>query len=298
MEINILNYGLLSIDYGLFGLTRNIDYLKPIKMKNKLQLDINRFGFMLKHDLGKYWKRVLLIIGGAFVIVTLISLLLYAVGDLHFIAHEGHTVFFPAILFWLGLFLVSFSFKDLYEDSERSFYLNLPASYLEKYLSKLILTLLVLPIVIFVMYYFYAFFYDNALAIFTNAEVNYFTLFSNNFIGVPTSFDYFLMFLVIHSVFFIGAITFRKLAFIKTLLSSFTMLVGTAGILYLLLKIILPELFTGWVIFDDPKVVPNEWFQELVTGDYCKDISYSFLCLVIPVFLWTVSYFKLTEKEA
>lgn len=267
-------------------------------MNNKLQLNISRLGFMLKHDIGKYWKRVLIIIGGAFVFITLFAALFYNTGDEHFIAHEGHATFFPMILFGVGFLLVSFSFKDLYEDSERSSYLGLPASHLEKYLSRFILTFFILPIFISMIYCIYAFLYDSVLTLLKANDIMYFSFFSNEFIGrVPTSFDFLKIFFPIHSIFFLGAITFRKLAIIKTFLNGFILFITIISALYFCAKLILPELFTGWVLLGDPKVIPNEWFQGIVS-EYGKDVLYGFLCLVVPVFLWTASYFKLTEKEA
>lgn len=268
-------------------------------MKNKIQFNLSRLTLMLKYDFNKYWKKSLLIIGGSLVAISILSLLMCMTGDGHFVIHEGHTAFFPMILIFVGGLLVSFSFKDLDRDPERISYLALPASHLEKYTSRFILTAIVLPLFISIVYSLYAFiFYDNIFPLLTDGKehLQRFSFFSHVFKGTPTPFDFLKMFFALHSALFLGAITFRKLAVFKTLISGFLLIVSSAALVYLLTMLLLPELFVGGGFLVDPKVEPNLWLQEKAEG-YGQDLMYSMIFFVTPLVFWLIGYFKLTEKE-
>lgn len=267
-------------------------------MKNKIQFNLNRLVLMLKHDLAKYWKKILTIIGGSFLAGTLFAVFFTITEDYALVANEMHLILFPFILFFVGMFLVSLSFKDLNSDSERIFYLGMPASHLEKYISRFIYTGILFPLFISVAYCIYAFFYDTVILTLLDSGITRFSFFTNIFQGyTPTSFDFLKFYLPLHSVFFLGAIAFRKLAFFKTLFSGWLVVFLSAGISYLLVMILLPELFAGGGFLQNPTVEPSEWFQEFFET-YIDDILYIIGLIIIPIVFWIVGYFKLTEKEA
>lgn len=268
-------------------------------MKSRLQLNPDRLVLLLKHDFQKYWKKILMIIGGAFVASSVLALFFVITGDYALVANEMHTVLYPMILIWVGMFLVSMSFKDMNEDSERQNYLSLPASHLEKYTSRFILTGIVLPLFISIVYCIYAFFYDSVVLMALDDGIKRFSFFTNIFSGyTPTSFDFLKFYLPLHSVFFLGAITFRKLNFFKTLFSGISIIFMFVGMVYFFGKLLLPELYTGWAVLEgNIKVEPNEWMR-VFFDDWGKDIFYGILMIIIPIVLWIVGYFKLTEKEA
>jgi len=150
-----------------------------------------------------------------------------------------------------------------------------------------------------IAYCIYAFFYDSIVLMALDGGITRFSFFTNTFPAYfPTSFDFLKFYLPLHSVFFLGAIAFRKLNFFKVLLSALLLCLSFAGIIYLIGTVLLSEIYTGiWLLEDTPEVVPSDWFQS-ITDNYGKDILYGILLIFIPIVLWIVGYFKLTEKEA
>lgn len=267
-------------------------------MKDKVQFDFDRLVFMLRHDWAKYWKKILMIIGGAFMSATLIALLFTLTGDHALVANEMHLVLFPLILFFGGMFLVSLSFRDLNNDTERIFYLGMPASHLEKYASRFIYTGILFPLFISIVYCIYAFLYDSVVLMALDSGITRFSFFSNIFEGsTPTSFDFLKFYLPLHSIFFLGAIAFRKLAFFKTLFTGFVFFFMMVSVGYITARIVLPELFAGGGFLQEPTIEPNEWFKEMFET-YLDDILYIIGLIITPIVFWVAGYFKLTEKEA
>ncbi len=264
----------------------------------KSQLNLNKVFLLLKRDWIKYRTNIFLIFGGSYVLLTLISMFLYMGGDGHFLIHEGHTVFFPMLLIWLGAIMTSLAFRELNSSGEREFYLVLPASHLEKYLSKFIITAFFLPLVILVSYFIFAKIYDNTLVSLIGhaQDLKPFRLMDSGFEGVPSPAFYFLVYISVHSIFFLGAITFRKIQFMKTLFVGFFFMWFIVGISFFLFRMIFPDFFDGWTPIE-PNFVPNEYMKDLVENNVERVARFAAF-IFFPVVFWITAYFKLTEKEA
>ncbi len=265
-------------------------------MEHKLEFNLKRIGLLLKNDLNNYTKPLLMTLGGAYVLISLFALLFLITGDEHFVSHEFHPTFFPFLLFGLGLFLVSVSFRELNRDSDRLFYLSLPASRLEKHLTRTLLTLIGIPLLISISYLIYAFIFNLIVSNMTGNESSSFSLFNSHFPNDPSPIILVTIFMGIHSIFFLGAITFRKLEFFKTIIFGFGILLFLLAIGYILLRILIPDLFDGMSMVSTPPIEPGKGFKDWYANN-AEWIFKTLFFLIIPITLWLVGYFKLTEKE-
>ncbi|MCP4295570.1 MAG: hypothetical protein GY786_08185 [Proteobacteria bacterium] len=138
-----------------------------------------------------------------------------------------HEIAFNILLFPGGFLLTSHAFNEIDETHSRMDWLLLPCSIFEKYFAKLLLTGIIFSVCIPVFYsvvsylveWFYLLMFDSAHPVF-----NPFRLEIVNKLGI---------YIVIQSMFFLGAIFFRRYVFIKTIF-SFWLFVAVLALLTLL----------------------------------------------------------------
>jgi len=119
--------------------------------------NFNRILLLLKAELLQD-KRILLIIGGAiFGFLTIFALMNAAdepSGDPEFV--DFHFLWYPLLLLFGGIIYTSRSFSELDEKTGAHHYLTLPASTLEKFTSKWLITSIGYALVFTVTYWMYA----------------------------------------------------------------------------------------------------------------------------------------------
>ena len=178
------------------------------------------------------------------------------------------------VLFTLGWFLTGVAFKELHSSQESYGWLTLPGSLLEKYVSRLILTSLGFVILAAISYELYA-----------AALIGFTRLFFSH-IAIPFDpFDRGLLdciayYLVLHSLFVLGAVIFKQLAHLKTILVILAVICTVA---------ILGNRYAGAYGIDvvyDPEMAP---FRTI--------IHIAFWGLQAPV-AWLIGFLLMKRKEA
>jgi hypothetical protein len=256
------------------------------------KFSIRRLALLLRRDFSAGYKSVVIAmaaVGGFVILVTVVSAFGRELGAIH-----GPMYFL--LLFIGGYVVTSLSFKELHLNGQSVFYLTLPGSSLEKYLSKLLVTS--------IGYAFGSLFFYTAVS--SAAEginrlvFGYGHAFFNPF--ERTTLITVAVYLVTQAVFLVGSVYFRKLAFIKT-----NLYIWLFGIVVVVLVTII-----GWLIFRDyaigNRIELDPYFQRLgesgelqtVLGPMAERFwgvaKVLFWGIMAPV-CWVISFLRLRETE-
>jgi hypothetical protein len=192
---------------------------------------------------------------------------------------QGVLNFFVVIFFLGGFILTSNIFSELHTPQKSYFYLTLPVSTAEKLIGSWILTspvyVVVFSIVAYLIYLVPTIMVGNAYRV--PAFFN-----QNTFQAIGS-------YMVIQTVFFLGAAYFRKYNFLKTVLSIFLfqILIGLyAGLLFWLL-------FGGGNINDRDM---DSGFKGTIEN-IVPQLAHVFFWYILGPFLLVISYFSLKERE-
>ncbi|MEO1518011.1 MAG: hypothetical protein AAFV95_23515 [Bacteroidota bacterium] len=259
-------------------------------MNQFLIFNPKRFGQLLRRDLFFASKRVLLIGAGIFTFLVLFALGSFWHRDNDLM--EFHQRFFPIILLAGGILFTSSIFREAHQNQSGQIYLTLPASTLEKLLSKLLLSSVIFCVVVTTAYWLTSLLIGAMGSLIFGIDLPSF---------VP--YDYYnrrfiVLFLILQSFFFLGAISFRRYSWVKTGLTAFVTAIVMVLIFALIARLIFWDLFNGWAIsrYEVEKVVPSEGFDNFARFQLRHILNF-LLYGVTPLLLWTVSFFKLKEKE-
>lgn len=206
---------------------------------------------------------------------------------------EAGMIVFVSMLFVGGPLLTLLTFSEFKRDTSRLQYLGLPASNLEKLLSKWLYTLpgfLFFLIVLFsIVYWFFGF------VVGSYYDVNFVPIGQIDFLHI----EYLLLaFIVAHAFFFLMAVLYNSYTIPKTILTAGGCFAVTLILLGLIFRIVF---FDHW----EGLYTPSPKQMDVDLSDSFKDWAENFFtklpyigAAVIAPFLWVVSYFKMKEKEA
>ncbi len=249
--------------------------------------DPKRFGLLLRKEC-RANHRTLLIVMALVVAFLLFSANVYA-DDPDDGAAWFNKTWYPVILFLGGFLFTSVSFQEFVGDAQRQFYLNLPASNLEKFAGKWLITAGVFPIAYTLLY--------QILSLLIGAWVKHLYNFEFEILPLFGAFQrgYLQLYIVLQSIFLIGAIVFHRYAIVKT--SFGLLLIGLALLasFYGCVRLLFPEYFDGFEVIN-PGPQLKEGFNDWIAGPFWTALQYAFYLLLWPVML-LIGYFKLKEKE-
>jgi hypothetical protein len=254
-------------------------------METNKYLNINRLYYLIRRDLVINYKSFLIGIGavGGF-------LLLLLLGDTYvrgFISYEPVVVTFYLFFFAGGFIFTSRVFNELNREDSGYRYLTLPASTLEKLISKWLLSSVVFIIVSYI---------GIQLVVLLGALISM-ALFDAEFHAINFAKADFLMeaarYLVVHSIFFLGACAFRNHNFLKTLLAVFVVGAVVSGF-----TIAVGYLLPGKAVIVEPDYISS--LESLNSSNFLSaidQITEIVKWYVVAPFFLIVSYFKLTERQ-
>jgi hypothetical protein len=242
--------------------------------------NITRFSQFLLRQGTLNIQPLLIAIGGIFGILMLISFLTayFNPGDL-----DNMIPLYLVVFFISGFIFTSRVFSELNTPQRSYFFLTLPVSTFEKVLGSWILcspiySLFYLAIVSVI------FFFSALIAQQPIAFVEIFRAGTFHTIGA---------YMVIQTVFFLGACAFRNYNFVKTLFTLFIIAVGLAAFSATVGGLLFYGHFKG--DFNDDAMGGD--FPDTAEYIFTKVIPFIFWYLLGP-FLLIVSYFKLKERQA
>lgn len=172
--------------------------------------DPGRFALMLRRDLSTHYKGVLI---GAGAIVAFFTFLMVIVPSFSSepepLFEDFHTAGYLIAVFLGGLWFSSGIWSDVNTTQQRQHYLTIPASNLEKYASKWLITGPVFLIVATIAYYVFSIMINGLAGIFPKVEYFSFDLFNETNMTVMP------LYLFIHPFYLAVGIWFERFAFVK-----------------------------------------------------------------------------------
>jgi len=284
-------------------------------MNSNKFFSFSRFSLLLRNDILLNYKKYLLTIAGAFILGFIVIFLnmntVVVKGEYRWIFHSHkYLTVFIACLIGLGAYVGS-AFSELSNKVKTTNYLLLPASTLEKYLTKFVIHVLA-GIILFLIIFWIDAHLARLAAISTMTEANdellsyaekekfievfnYSTILIKNTYPNITYWSWFEGLAMIFGIFSVGMyffnvkIFFKKLGLIKTAISLIAVIYLGVITMTILSQLFYPE--TKW--FDLSKNMDYRMENGLFNIEFWMYLSAYFVSL----FLIPLGYFKLKEKQ-
>ncbi|MEM6345499.1 MAG: hypothetical protein AAF927_16525 [Bacteroidota bacterium] len=259
-------------------------------MKN-LQLSPARLGLLLRNDLQKFYKPVLY---ASLAAIGYIIIEYFAqVSD--FLNQDGgtrihHNETFGIILMLGGFVFSSFSFYELHQKERGISFLMIPASQLEKWLSRFILTSGVFTLFIWLLYGLSTIIIGAITHSVWELPLTHFEWFGGDTLLILR------LYLVLQSIFIAGSLFFGRLSILLTPIS-----LGALALLLFLLatgyaRVLTIGITEGWDLSPKGDYRNSTDFMNTVNF-VLKPILQQIFWWTLAPFFWVVSYFRLTETE-
>jgi hypothetical protein len=242
------------------------------------QLSLRRLGFVLRGDLMRTYRPVLLISGTAALVALVVSLVGAYDGDVGQ-APLFYRAFFIASLFAWGTIATSVCFNDLHGRGTNMAFLLLPASALEKTASRLLLHTAGLIAYLLVFTTLLSFVLEGINTLWIGERRDFFSPLD----GVGWS----LLphFLVVQALLFLGAAWFRKFQFVKTVGAVIGIAIGLG----------LVGLALAWIV--GPMRCLNANCYEFSFFDWLGDAAPIAYFYLLPPFCWFVAWLRVSEAQ-
>lgn len=266
-------------------------------MQSNNVLDFRRLGYYFQYHMLASWKSYLLGALSLFGLLMLIPIFMLLT-DNHPRELSEVVGFYYFGLFFGGLLFTSMAFNDLANKEKGVHFLMLPASHFEKFITIFLITSVGYLLIYHVAAYSALLLLHQVCIIRGQAGL----LMDWNFLDKQEGHIYiYFAYLFLHAVILLGAISFARLAFIKTLVTTLLCLGG----LYLLNTLFI------WILFGSHTQTPFQNLPFVVVGAHGGKFetdayvisekmihSYVFIAqyILAPV-LWTIAYFRLKDKE-
>lgn len=240
------------------------------------QLSWQRLLRLLRNDVVRSARSALVISGTAALVALVVSVSGAYDGDV------GQTTlfyraFFIATLFAWGTIATSVSFSDMHGRLTNAAFLMLPASALEKTLSRLLIHTIGLVAYLLVFTMVLSWVLEGINTLWIGERRGFFSPYDDvAWMLVPH-------FLVAQSLFFLGAAWFRKIHFVKTVGVVIGIVTGLVAFAVLVAWLLGPRGTAGFVIDD-----PIDWIVEVAPWLYYA---------ALPLVCWFVAWLRVTETQ-
>jgi len=208
--------------------------------------------------------------------------------------YGGNYSFF---IFFSAYIIFEKAFKEVHDESKGTAWFTLPASMFEKYVSRLVFSIVASTAGIAILFFLFTAISEGVYR-FLFGSVNAVALFNpfNKDILLKT-----VLCLILVSPFHLGVIYFRKNAFFKTFLSLLIYLLFLCLVFIAALKIYLGDVIHGFLTMSDPVGTIPDLFIENDTLAQTWSITkwtahITFWYLLAPL-CWVIGYIRLKEKE-
>ena len=241
------------------------------------QLSLQRLTWVLRNDVVRSYRSALVISGTAALVALVVSLWGAYDGDVG----QGalfYRVFFIAALFAWGTIATSAAFADMHGRGTNASFLLLPASALEKTLSRLLIHTVGLIAYLLVFTTVLSLVFEGINTVWIGERREFFSpLDDTAWLVVPH-------FIVAQALFFLGAAWFRKVHFVKTVGAAIGIVIGLAAIAALL----------GWLVGSS---CLNADCGEFVLWDWVADAAPVAYFYLLAPFCWFVAWLRVTETQ-
>ncbi|MBT4287510.1 MAG: hypothetical protein HOD92_09225 [Deltaproteobacteria bacterium] len=250
-------------------------------MDKVINFNFKRLVWLIRNDLQVQFKSSLVIIVAITSGLTLISLL----SKLDYRLFSLHNYSFKILLIFGGYLLTASAFKTLHQRNQVGFYLSLPASILEKFISRLLLTSVGYIAGLSLLFF-----------VFSVLAAGLSNLLSDNTLPVfnplnQENLELMALYLITQSLFLVGAIQFKSMHFIKTVATTW----------FTIMILIIFTAFILWLIFDTTLNTQQFDFSRIdinlsSLGSVTTVLEYLFYFGFAP-FCWLMAFLKLRKYE-
>ncbi|MFN3556424.1 MAG: hypothetical protein ACK4VN_10705 [Bacteroidales bacterium] len=249
------------------------------------QFSIQRFILLIKRQIllnAKNWLVGLGAIAGILIIVSLLQSYLGKSFNLPAMVNLGIT-----LIFVVGYMLTSGIYSEIHTPARSQFYLTLPATTAEKLFSNWAITSLLYVLISFILLSLSIALTSLLASLLFGTQTAFFNPFQPDYLKVMG------VFVVTHSIFFLGSLYFRKNNFLKTVLAIFILVMALSMIGGLLMYLLFEPGLNNIELSNqqlDPAM--QRLFEETI-----PQIARIIFWAVLAPFFVLVSYFKLKERE-
>ncbi|MBI9093706.1 MAG: hypothetical protein JEY71_02380 [Sphaerochaeta sp.] len=258
---------------------------------------MNRFGLLInreiqtsKRDLSIYAMTLFLVLFASETIRSFVSQY-----SQNAFGPATYASLFPNFLLLGGLIITSLSFADdMFSKNGQQEWLMLPATSLEKFLAKAVLTAFAYPVALTVVFFLASVLIEPIQLLFFGNPVTLFNPFTRDMAAQ------FALYWVWQSIFLLGATYFHKGHFFKTLLSLGVLGIALATLGLLFVKIIFSikygsSLRTFDIVFSFDSLLFKPTYGAIGTFRVIGKILYF---VVLPLFCWVTAFFRVEEVQA
>jgi hypothetical protein len=245
-------------------------------------LSLRRLGLVLRSDLLRSYRSALVISGTAALVALAVSVGIAYFGEIGS-TELFYRIFFLAALFAWGTIATSSSFSDMHGRGTNMAFLLLPASALEKTVSRLLIYTVGLVVYLLALTTVLSWVLEGINTLWLGERREFFSP------SDPVAWLLLPHFIVTQALFFLGAAWFRKVQFVKTVGTAIGIVLGLACTL-----VAIAWLFGGpWsdatIRFDgDGQFAPFEWLIDVAPFAYYY---------ALPLFCWFVAWLRVTETQ-
>ena len=258
---------------------------------------MNRFGLLInreiqtsKRDLTIYAATLFLILFASETINSFVT----QYSRMGF-APAVYTSIFPNFLFFGGLIITSLSFAhDMFSKNGQQEWLMLPATSLEKFLSKGVLTAFAYPVALIVLFFVASLIIEPLQLLFFGNPVTLFNPFTRDTASLLA------LYWVWHALFLLGATYFHKGHFFKTVLALGVLGIALAALGMLFIKIVFSIKYGSSLrAFDVVFSFDSLLFRPAsgVIGGF-RVLSKLLYFVALPLFCWVTAFFRVEEVQA
>lgn len=209
---------------------------------------------------------------------------------------EVYSEMFPGFLLLGGFITTSMMFsEDMYSKNSQHNWLMLPATNLEKFLSKALVSTIAYPIVVTLVFFLTSVVTEPIQLLIFGSPVGLFNPFKGNELGMLLA-----QYWVWNSVFILGAAYFHKAHFVKTVLAVGVIALGFGALALLFTRLVFAIKFGSTVNFFDtlnfnyPDFPGNSMVSIKVFAGIAKVLYYA----VLPLFCMVTAFFRVEEVQA
>jgi hypothetical protein len=241
------------------------------------QFSLQRLFWVLRNDVMRSYRSALVISVTAALVALVVSLGITYYGTVG----NGplfYRIFFLGALFAWGTIATSASFNDLHGRATNASFLLLPASALEKTLSRLLIYTVGLIAYLLLFTTVLSWVLEGINTLWVGERRAFFTPFDRvAWLLLPH-------FIVTQALFFLGAAWFRKVQFVKTVGTVIAIVIGLASFAVFVAWLLSPQSWGGGFHVDDP----IDWIVEVAPWAYY---------IALPAFCWFVAWLRVREAQ-
>ena len=259
-------------------------------MKTNNIILLRRLLYLLKRDILNNINTTLIVFGAVTAVIYLISAL---TAYNHAPSGQLYFTLFTNLLFIGGLIVTSMIFKEMHRKETSQNYLLLPASNFEKFFSRLLISTIGFAAITLIGVTAISYLSEGVNTLIFKRHNQIFNPFTKT---VWTLMAYYF---VAQSIYFLGAVYFRKYNFIKTInvIFLFAILISILGALFV--RIVYFDFFDGFFRIGNTGLL-IQWRKLPLNAssftNLIKTLKILYWLVPAPLF-WTISYFRIKEAE-